>query len=345
MTVLNIMLGRAYGGLEKVFVDQLLMLHGSGLGMRGVARRGSEAAARARALGLPVDTMPVFSDWDPITIGAARALVDRYKPSLLLCHGRRAHQVFARATGGRVPIVAQVHKPKFDYALPTASVIVVAEHRKRMLVAAGVPAEHIAVVPNAVALPDTCKTDYRITGTPHIVALGRLHPKKGFDILIGALQLLDQRGVAFSCSIAGEGPLRGELAQRIEAVGLGRHIALPGWVEDVPAYLAQGDVFAFPSFQEDFPLAVLDAMASGLPIVSSNIDGPNECLVEGETALFVPPGDAAALAMALERLLKDEALRKKLGTNARKEAERTYSFGAVGEHLSHALAATLERAA
>jgi len=92
-----------------------------------------------------------------------------------------------------------------------------------------------------------------------------------------------------------------------------------------------------PSFQEDFPLAVLDAMASGIPIVASAIDGPKDFLVDGSTALLVPPNDPRALANATLRLIEDDSLRESLGRAARAEAEQRYSFAAVGRRLLRAL--------
>jgi glycosyltransferase involved in cell wall biosynthesis len=335
--IFNVMLGKKFGGLEKVFLDQLAMLPECGIDVRGIARTHGIAATRAAASGLPLSTMRVWSEWDPFTIGQARALVRTYKPTLILCHGRKAHRIFARAVGSAVPIIAQVHKPKFDPNLPSAALIVVAEHRKRKLAASGVAAEKITVVPNAVALPATFKTNYAITGVPRIVGLGRLHTKKGFNVLIDALAILHRRGVKFSCAIAGDGPLRPALTQQITMHGLAGKVELVGWVNDVASFLRSADIFAFPSFQEDFPLAVLDAMASGVPIVASAIDGPLECLTEGDTTLFVPAHDAEKFADALARLLGDQALREKFGRNGRAEAEQKYSFPAVGKNLARML--------
>jgi len=335
--ILNVMLGKKFGGLEKVFLDQLSMLPECGIPARGIARHASMAAERAAAIGIAVDTMRVWSERDPFTIGAARALVRKIKPRLIICHGLKAHRIFARAVGNTVPIIAQVHKARFDHKLPHAGIIVVAEHRKRKMVASGIPAEAILVVPNAVTLPSLYKTDYTISGMPRIVGVGRLHSKKGFNVLISALAILQRRGIDFRCAIAGDGHLRQELSQQINAAGLADKVELVGWVNDTAAFLRSADIFAFPSFQEDFPLAVLDAMASGLPIISSAIDGPLECMKEGETTLFVPPHDAEKLAEAIVRLINDTALRKQFGSNSRAEAEAKYSFRTIGEALTQAI--------
>jgi glycosyltransferase involved in cell wall biosynthesis len=337
--ILDCMLGNSFGGLEKVFIDQLYMLPAAGMPVVGVARRNSPAAQRAQAAGLPCEGIPSFSDWDPFSLGAARAAVRRHKPTLLLCHGRKAHRMFAHATRDDPPIVAMVHKPRFDRNLPYAGVIVVAEHRKASLVADGVPAKNIVVVPNAVSLPASPKVSYGIAlGTAAtIVGLGRLHEKKGFSVLVEALKILGARHTNFACTIAGEGPMRNALTQEIERAGLSASVRLAGWTDKPAEFLAAADIFAFPSLQEDFPLAVLDAMAAGLPIVSSRIDGPKDFLTHEETALLVPPNDPAALAEALQQMILDESLRARLGGNARRMAEQRYSFAAISKRLAAAL--------
>lgn len=343
--ILNCMLGSGFGGLEKLFLDEIEMLLQQGLPAHGVVRRNSPLASYARERKLPFDEFPVFSDWDPVSVGFARRIVRRYTPQLLMCVGRTAHRLFARAVRTEIPIVVMVQKRRFDLHLPYAGVLAAADHRGKTLMEDGVPPEKLAVIPNAVRLPVRPKSDYRREPptAPKIVALGRLHPKKGFGVLVDALAILNRRGVSCLCTIAGEGPERDRIASQIESAGLTRHISLPGWTDQVAEYLAEGDIFALPSFQEDFPLAVLDAMASGMPIVASAIDGPKDFLADWETALLVPPNEPAALAIALERLIGDPELRERLGRAARDAALRNYGFEAVGARLSAALQNVLAR--
>jgi glycosyltransferase involved in cell wall biosynthesis len=167
--------------------------------------------------------------------------------------------------------------------------------------------------------------------------LGRLHEKKGYRVLIEALCRLAGHGTSFTCTIAGEGPEREALEKQIADARLSQQIALPGWTDNVASFLLVADIFVLPSFQEDFPLAVLDAMSCGVPIVASRIDGPKDFLLDGDTALIVPPNDPAALEDALNRLIADPALREKLGSNARRIAEENYGFPAIGHRLAAAL--------
>ncbi|HEX4157845.1 MAG TPA: glycosyltransferase family 4 protein [Rhizomicrobium sp.] len=336
--ILNCMLGSGYGGLEKLFLDEIEMLPPAGFPARGVVRRNSELAGYAKGRAVAFDEITTWSDWDPISIARVRAVIRRQSPELVMCVGRKAHRLFGRAIGSRIPIVPMVQKRRFDRDFPYAGVFVAAEHRRRTLVEDGVVPENIAVIPNAVRLPEP-KSDYGLVpGKPvGIVAHGRLHQKKGYEILVEAIALLFRNGFDCTCKIAGDGPEREKLQALIEGENLNDKIALTGWTDSVADFLAPGDIFVLPSFQEDFPLAVLDAMASGMPIVASAIDGPKDFLVEGETALLVPPGDPAALAQAVERLIADDELRETLGRAARAEAVAKYSFEAVGKQLAQAL--------
>jgi glycosyltransferase involved in cell wall biosynthesis len=334
--ILNCMFARGFGGLEKLFLDEIEMLAAPGMTARGLVRRGSALERYAEERGLPCHAISAWSDWDPVSRARARAVMRRIQPRLIMCVGRTAHRLMARVAPESVPIVPMVQKRRFDRNFRYNGVLVAAEHRRRTLIEDGVAPENITLIPNAVRLPPP-KTDYRLSSPAKLAALGRLHEKKGFSVLIDAVKQLAAKGIDCSCAIAGEGPERGGLEARIAHAGLQARITLPGWTDRVAEFLSPADIFVLPSFQEDFPLAVLDAMASGMPIVASAIDGPKDFLVDGATALLVPPHDSHALANAVARLINDASLRESLGREARAEAEQRYSFSAIGRRLAAAL--------
>jgi glycosyltransferase involved in cell wall biosynthesis len=335
--ILNCMLGSGFGGLEKLFLDEIEMLPPAGFAARGIVRGNSELSRYAKARNIAYDEITYWSDWDPVTIARAQALIKGHAPELVMTVGRQAHRLFGRAIGSRIPVVPMVQKRRFDRRFPYAGIFVAAQHRRRTLIEDGVKPEDIAVIPNAVRLAEKPKNDYRLSTPVKFVSHGRLHEKKGYGVLVEAIAQLSRDGVDCRATIAGEGPERDALQTQIAQKNLAEKIALPGWTDSVADFLAGGDIFVLPSFQEDFPLSVLDAMASGMPIVASAIDGPKDFLSEGETALLVPPGDPAALAAAIRGVIDDAALREKLGRASRAEAVDKYAFGAVGRQLAHAL--------
>ena len=181
----------------------------------------------------------MLSDWDPFSIGAARRIVARVQPRLVMCVGRKAHRLLARAVRNGMPIVPMVQKRRFDRSLPFAGVLVAAEHRRRTLIEDGVPAKDIIVIPNAVRLPEHPKNDYHSERPIKIVALGRLHEKKGFGILIAAIARLVARGVSTAAVPSrAKGPNAGTSKREIARARLSSAITLPGWTDDVAAFLS-----------------------------------------------------------------------------------------------------------
>jgi glycosyltransferase involved in cell wall biosynthesis len=157
-----------------------------------------------------------------------------------------------------------------------------------------------------------------------LVTVGRLQAPKDVLTLVRALAELPQR--AYEGVIVGDGPDRPALESEIRRLDLEPVVQLAGERTDVPELLAAADVFVLSSRSEGLPLSILEAMAAGLPVVATNVGGVPELVVEGETGFLVPPGDPQALAVALERLLGDSALRRRLGAAGRRRAEERFDL-------------------
>jgi colanic acid/amylovoran biosynthesis glycosyltransferase len=169
---------------------------------------------------------------------------------------------------------------------------------------------------------------------PLIVAIGRLIAKKGFADLIRACALLVERGRSFRCEIFGEGPLENQLRAQIEELGLQERIQLPGPKpqHELRARLGAASVFVLPSVPEidggmdNLPTVIMEAMATGLPVVSTTIGGIPEMVVENETGFLVQPDDAVALAGAIEKVTKDRLLAQRLGEASYERAQNLFSI-------------------
>jgi colanic acid/amylovoran biosynthesis glycosyltransferase len=168
---------------------------------------------------------------------------------------------------------------------------------------------------------------------PLIVAIGRLIAKKGFANLIRACAILVERGRSFRCEIFGEGPLEKELRAQIEDLGLQERIQLPGPKpqHELRARLASASVFVLPSVPEadggmdNLPTVIMEAMATGLPVVSTTIGGIPEMVGENETGFLVQPEDAVALAGAIERVT-NQSLGQRLGQAGYERAQKLFSI-------------------
>jgi len=154
-------------------------------------------------------------------------------------------------------------------------------------------------------------------GRPVVLAAGRLAVQKGFDTLIAAAARWRDRRPEPLLMIAGTGPLAAGLAN--QAQGLGVSVRFLGWRDDMAALLAAADVFVLPSQWEGQPLILHESLCAGRPIVATDVGGVRD-LTGPDAALLVAPGDPAALAAAVMRVLDDQDLAKRLGSAAARRA-------------------------
>jgi glycosyltransferase involved in cell wall biosynthesis len=159
----------------------------------------------------------------------------------------------------------------------------------------------------------------------HIGTVGSLSPKKGYSYLIEAAGILISRDIPVMLTFVGDGPLRDALEEQAIDSRFGGRIRFVGTTPDVRGALETFDVFAGSSLREGLPLVVLEAMASGKPVVTTDVGGNGEAVIDGTTGLLVPPGDPHALADALEILWKDGGKRELMGRAGRQRAERHFS--------------------
>jgi colanic acid/amylovoran biosynthesis glycosyltransferase len=176
----------------------------------------------------------------------------------------------------------------------------------------------------------------RGTATPTVVAIGRLSAEKGFAILIEAVAQLRDAGVALKLRLVGDGPERAALAATVDRLSLANHVELVGELPpaQVRAELRSADMFCLPSFSEGLPVSIMEAMAAGVPVVTTWIAGIPELAEDGVTALTVPPARADALADALQRLIDDPALGTKLAVAARARVEQQHDQTANGRAMA-----------
>jgi len=167
---------------------------------------------------------------------------------------------------------------------------------------------------------------------PVILSVGRLVEKKGFCHLIAACHILKQRGVRFACELAGTGRLAEAIKEQIRACGLGDRIKLLGPLpqEVLRQHYERAMIFALPCVpaadgdRDILPNVVKEAMAIGVPVLTTQLDGIEE-LIEHETnGVLVAPGDVPALAAKLELLLHERTFRQRLATGARKVIEERF---------------------
>lgn len=220
---------------------------------------------------------------------------------------------------------------------------------ERELIAAGYSRRRIHYIPNGVVMPEPCEAANRaqartdlaeadpslaIGNAPLTVYTGRLHPMKGLDDLVRAWPQVLKELPAARLWLVGDGPYRVELNDLIGRLGLWGFVYLAGAYDDVEEFLRAADLFALPSLEEGMSVAVLEAMAMGLPVIASAIPANETIVADNVTGRLTPLRDANRLATLIVELLKDRRQAGRLGTEARRLVGEKYSLDRmVDSHL------------
>ena len=183
----------------------------------------------------------------------------------------------------------------------------------------------IPIIPNGVDL-QAYQAGPRVESLPRLLSVGRLVHQKGLDLAMRALGEL--KGLEWEWRIAGDGPQMPLLQSLAKQLGIEQRVIFLGWQsrQELMESYRQANIFLFPSRHEGMPNAMLEAMASGLPVIASCIAGSQELVVDGTNGYLVPSEDVESLRGALEKLLADPALRERMGAASRRQVEEGYSW-------------------
>lgn len=171
---------------------------------------------------------------------------------------------------------------------------------------------------------------------PVLVYHGRVDRRKGALDTLEAVAALVAEGRTLRLIVSGIGPDSDAVAARVQELGLTPHTEITGYADYAlaPNVYRRGDIFLSPTYAEGFSNTILEAMASGLPVVSCFAVGVVDCLRDGESGLLVMPGDVLALTQAIRRLLDDAGLRRRLAEVAYDEAQRLYSWPVIAAQIA-----------
>jgi glycosyltransferase involved in cell wall biosynthesis len=152
------------------------------------------------------------------------------------------------------------------------------------------------------------------------LTVANLRSEKGYDVLLGAVRLVTAAGTPVRFVSVGRGPLERELVAEADAARLGSHLRFLGTRTDTARLMAGSDIFVLPSYQEGLPVALMEAMSAGLPVVATAVGGVPDVVTDGVEGLLVAPGRADLLAEAVSRVAGDAALRIRLAEASRERS-------------------------
>ncbi len=306
------MAGAKHGGAEAFFERLAIALDRAGEEQRIVIRRDAARAARLREAGLDPVELPFGGILDFVTKPRLARVIAAHAPKIVLTWMSRATRLCPRGEFVHVARLGGYYDLRYyrdcDHLIANTRALT------SWLVGQGWPPARVHYLPNfaanTVAAPVPRASLATPADAPLALALGRLHPNKGFDTLLDAVA----RVKGLYLWLAGEGELEAVLKRRAAALGIEDRIRFLGWREDVAGLLAASDLLVCASRVEPLGNTIIEAWAARVPVVAAVSSGPAELIEHGKNGLLVPIDDADSLAAAIDSVIADKAVAAALAT-------------------------------
>ncbi len=364
MRILFINSIRMFGGGEMWMLRTLQALQANGHHVWLCCRPGTALARRAANQGIPLKLMQFRSDFDPLQICQLACWMSRQRLDVVLTNmdkELRLGGVAARLAG--IPAIIPrrgIDYPlknrwryRFAYNVLATRVLANSQATKAALLrnAPWLAAERITVIHNGIDPAPFANADgaalrqtWNIPAeAPVLGFVGQLDERKGIAVLLAAFEKILSQVPAARLVLVGEGPLRAMIENKIQQQRWQNHLHLAGFVENIPAVMAAIEVLALPSFWEGFGLVLIEAMAAGKPVITTNLSSMPEIVEHGQTGFLIPPGDAEALARHACELLQNDNRRRALGEAARVRVRRNFSHAVMMQRLEELFACEAQR--
>jgi glycosyltransferase involved in cell wall biosynthesis len=355
---------KGWGGQEVRIIQESLAFLKRGYGMMIACQPGSGIQKAARDKGIPVISLRMRAAIDPLAIlGCARAI---QKNSIDLVHTHSSVDSWCCSIASQlsgIPVVRSRHlgipvrTNSFSYFLymKLADRIITSGEavRKRMIEVNGYDPRKIVSIPAGI---DEQKFSLEINGDPVrkefnlqpgdflLGVVSMLRKWKGHLYLLEAVKALEERIPHLKLLIAGSGPQEETIKGFIRENGLAGKVIMAGYREDVPRILKSLDLFVFPSYtHEAAPQGILQAMAMGIPVVSTFVGGIEDVVTNGQTGILVPPADARALSEAILRVYQNRGESEEMARRAKEMVWKNYSFSRTIERTEEVYKSLLEK--
>ena len=343
MRIVHVVIGGDVAGGQMVALELARAARAAGHDVSFVSPSGGQFLELVHDEGLEARVVPIRGALD---LGALAGLTSVFRRvDLVHTHGHFAVNVVSRVAGrlAGARVLSHMHIEntfreglgrRAQVALDNLTarlcfaIVAVSDATRESLVRQGYPADRMVTVHNGLD-PGPHVDAVRLSDQPVVLEVARLAEVKGQRTLLAALPRIDATAVFVGRDLERGGAYETVLRAEADRLGVADRVVFAGHRDDVPALLAGCDVFCLPSTREGLPLVVLEAMAQRKPVVASAVGGTPELVVNGETGLLVPPGDAEALAQALIRVLEDPALASRLGNAGRERVVTEFSLRAM----------------
>ncbi len=353
LSLVHVDSGREWRGGQRQALLLVQELKKKGFEVFFVVQPQSPLEGKAREAGIAV--VPLGMKGEADLLASIKLAIFMKKKRCQLAHFHDAHSLtigLRACSWARVPIVVAHRRVDFPigrhllsrrkYGQKIDAIIAISEGVKKVLVEGKVPAEKITVIPSGIdfSIFDEVKDrnflrrEFGFADDDFLVGIvAALEDHKGHKYLFQATKIIREHSAKIKLIVVGTGSLRLELESQVQQLGIEDIVFFLGFREDVPRILASLDLFVLSSHLEGLGSSLLDAMASGLPVVATRTGGIPEIVHHGETGLLVPPKDPDALAKAIIELYHDQDLANYLAEKGREYVRRHFSAEAMAERI------------
>ncbi|SDA10706.1 Glycosyltransferase involved in cell wall bisynthesis [Nitrosospira sp. Nsp11] len=354
INLLQIIGGSIVGGMENYVLRLLQRLPGDAFHVTCLCIAESRFTAQLRDIGCSVHTTPMTDEpeWQSLQLGVS--LIRAEAIDVIHAHLPNAHLLAGIL--GRIterPALATIHGRYLHirdfevHKLMQTHICVVAKSAYFHALNLGVPASKLRFIANGVdteIFHPMAKTDYLHSiinvspATPLIGFIGRLSHEKGPEVFVQVASMVHKKCEKYHFVLVGDGPMRQKLKDDIDNMGLNGYVHMAGLQSDMPQVYSSLDLVVSTSYSEAMPLAIIEAMASGLPVIATNVGGVIDIVEVGRTGLLNGVGDLNGMANNIVTMMSDESARIEMGKAARKRTEANFeltnSVGQTSELLS-----------
>ncbi|MEQ6289669.1 glycosyltransferase family 4 protein [Vogesella sp. GCM10023246] len=331
LTILHTESSVGWGGQEHRTFKEMVGLKKLGHRILLLTRAGARLAARAREAGIETFEIPIYNAFDMRAMWRIYRLIKAQRVDVVNTHS--GHDSILGGLAGRlagIKVVRTRHlalpiTSKLTYSVLPHHVVSVSNFVRSYLIDAGIPDERVSTVYTGVD-PEQLKVDGEPSlrhelGLPDsaklVLTVAIMRTEKGHRLTIQAAPRILAACPDTYFIFAGDGPLFDELKGQVAAAGLADRILFLGLRRDIANVLASCDLFLLPTEQEALGTAFIEAMAMGLPVIGTNVDGVPEVVHDNVNGLLIKPSDPQSLGDAVIRLLSDDALRQQMAANSR----------------------------
>ena len=325
--VVQIRASRTFRGTEKYIGDLCRELAVRGYSPAAITLPSGPLVSLVGQMGMPVFELPIRGDVNPFTPFLIAGALRKCGAELVNTHGSHGSclcNLGARLAG--IPSVHTVHGPDNKYAgMPAAHLIAISEHVRQHLIRQGVSQKRISVVRNGVDVhkfvPQEAagfRAEMGLSADWFCFSVVAMFEKyKGLSFLLETFRTVADKAPNARLLIAGSGPLEADLRLQVERLNLSHFVRFLGFCEDVRPVISASDCLVLPSECEGLGLVLLEAMASGRPVIATDSGGPKEIVDEGVTGMIVPVNDIEKMRNAMLYALRNLDWTREAGTAAR----------------------------